>query len=378
MSKIPKNPFKFGNPVEGDYYLDRHNLENSVSIFLENRINVILVGPRRFGKTSFVLELLKTLEKKGHKYLFVDIFNITSHKDFLHQLVRAMNQNKSWFNKILDVFKSIKPKIKSQINHPTSQTQYEFSLDFTHSETDVKELIQDFFENLNKMESGFTLAIDEIQKIAEINDSGWLEATIRTYMQKSKNISFLMTGSRKRIIYDMVNNSSRPLYKFGQLIDFPTFGDEFTSWIIDRFKIVEINISEEVVQYLRKKVLDTPNYVQMICFHLVSLGKNCISKKDVDSVLTTTVKQNAYAYQTILGSLTAPQQRALRLIANEEKSIYSKELLNRYEIKTGAALSSAIKALKEKNILDEESNGRGSAIFDDPLFALWLKDGFCN
>ncbi|NGX47449.1 MAG: hypothetical protein K1000chlam3_00823, partial [Chlamydiae bacterium] len=53
-----KNPFKFGNPVEGDYFLPRPDLEKLVSQFLENRIHVVLIGPRRFGKTSFVLNLL--------------------------------------------------------------------------------------------------------------------------------------------------------------------------------------------------------------------------------------------------------------------------------------------------------------------------------
>jgi hypothetical protein len=64
------------------------------------------------------------------------------------------------------------------------------------------------------------------------------------------------------------------------------------------------------------------------------------------------------------------------LAAKCGKQIFSKELLAKHEIKSGAALSSAIKALKEKEILDEEGGGRGSVIFDDPLFAIWLRTSF--
>lgn len=84
-------------------------------------------------------------------------------------------------------------------------------------------------------------------------------------MQQLRNTSFIFTGSRRRIIYDMLNNSSRPLYKFCQPIEFPAFGP---------------------------------------------------------------------------------------------------------------ALSSAIKSLKDKEILDEEGAGKGTVVFDDPLFAIWLKTSF--
>src|SRR5437016_13697220 len=107
MEKLQKNPFKFGDPVEGDYYLPHPELKKLVSQFLENHIHVVLIGPRRFGKTSFVLNLLKSLEKRDESCLFVDIFNITSHRDFLQQMVRALNTKISWSQGIIKFFKSL-------------------------------------------------------------------------------------------------------------------------------------------------------------------------------------------------------------------------------------------------------------------------------
>ena len=66
------NPFKFGDLVEGEYYLTRPELDNLVIQFLSNRIHVVLMGPRRFGKTSFVFNLLKALEKEGYACPFID------------------------------------------------------------------------------------------------------------------------------------------------------------------------------------------------------------------------------------------------------------------------------------------------------------------
>jgi len=382
MNKLTVNPFRFGDPVEGDYYLPRPDLENFVAQFLINRIHVVLIGPRRFGKTSFLLHLLKNLSRKSHSYIFVDIFNITSHKDFLYQILRALKSRKGWIDSLKEMVESIpklRPKVSTQFDVNTGQHSFDFTLDMaTSSENDVKEIIQDVLSGLNKLGKGLILAIDEFQKITEINDDGWLEATLRTHMQQLRNTSFIFTGSRRSVIYDMLNNSSRPLYKFCQPIEFPAFGDEFTDWILNRFKTVGIKCSREAIQHLRQVVQDTPNYVQMVCFHLVALGKSDITIEEVNAALKSVIQQNAYAYQTLLSTLTPTQQRTLRLAAKEGKQIFAKECLAKYEIASGAALSSAIKSLKDKEILDEEGAGRGTVVFDDPLFAIWLKNSFAD
>ena len=111
----------------------------------------------------------------------------------------------------------------------------------------------------------------------------------------------------------------------------------------------------------------------MVCFHLVAEGKTKITIDAVDQTVNKVVRQNAYAYQTLLHSLTSIQQRALRLAAKEGREVYSKEFRSKYEISSAPALASTFKALKQKGLLDEEGIRKGVVVFDDPLFALWLK-----
>jgi hypothetical protein len=75
-----------------------------------------------------------------------------------------------------------------------------------------------------------------------------------------------------------------------------------------------------------------------------------------------------------VNTLSSLQQRALRLAAQEGKQIFAKEHLKKYEIPSSPALASSIKSLKSKGILDEEGTSRGSVLFDDPLFAIWLRN----
>ncbi len=372
MNKLLINPFKFGDPVEGEYYLPRPELQNVIRQFLGNRIHVVLIGPRRFGKTSFVLNLLQELEKQSYTCFFVDIFNITSHRDFLQQLLRALYSKKSLWTTFKEWICKVRPKITADFDSQSGQSSIGLTID-RFSEEDVKESIQNVLLGFGELGDRVILAIDEFQKISEIGDQGWLEATLRTHMQQLRNTSFLLTGSRRSLIYDMLNNQSRPLYRSCQSLEFPSFGEEFTDWIIERFEKAKIKCERSAIQHLRQLVQETPNSVQMVCFHLVTQGKTRITLQEVEEALKGVVHQNAYAYQTLLNTLTLTQQRALRLAANEGKQVFHQVLLAKYEISSGAALASALKALKDKGILDDEGTHRGSVAFEDPLFAIWLK-----
>lgn len=337
------------------------------------------------GATLAVLQSLELQNcKSDHFYYLTRLTNDlnstfstcqTSHRDFLQQLVRAIRSKrsfadtlKSWFEKL----KRITPKISVDFDHLTRNSSLGFSFAYL-SDEDTQTAIQDLLEGLSSLGNKVIVVLDEFQKISEIDDKGWLEATLRTHIQTLKNVSFLFTGSRKGLIYDMLNNPSRPLYRSCQIIEFPTFGIEFTDWVIERFSTVGIKCEKIAIEHLRELVQNTPNYVQMVCFQLVSQAYSSVGIKEVEEVLEMVARQNAYAYQTILNSLTLAQQRALRPAANEKQSIFHKELLIKYEIKTAPALHSTIKALKTKGILDEEGSGKGSMLFDDPLFAFWLR-----
>jgi AAA+ ATPase superfamily predicted ATPase len=379
MALRTQNPFRFGDPVQGDYFMPLPAFERIVSQFTDNRIHTVLIGPRRFGKTSFVLRLLQELESKGKPCLFADIFNITSHRDFLQQILRALRSKRGWQEKIRSWVKSIprlRPQIAMEMDPATGLPGFSLSTDLT-DDKDVKETILDVFAAIERLGDQVVVAIDEFQKIAEIDDGGWLEATLRTQMQQLPNTTFLFTGSRRSVISDMLNNQTRPFYRSCQTLEFPSFGGEFIDWIIGRFALVETECDRDALLELQREVQNTPNYMQMACFHLVAMGVERVTRDEISKVLRVMVSQNAYAYQTLLNTLTAIQQRSLRLAAKVGSQIFSKELLEKYEIPSGAALASSIRSLKDKQILDEGS-ARGVVVFDDPLFAIWLRFEFAD
>lgn len=55
------NPFKFGTVVDGSYFTDRNNELAEIKQMLNSKNHLILISPRRFGKTSLILKAVNNI-----------------------------------------------------------------------------------------------------------------------------------------------------------------------------------------------------------------------------------------------------------------------------------------------------------------------------
>ena len=59
------NPFKFGTIVEGDYFTDRVEETALLKQKLDSENHIVLISPRRFGKTMAATSPYKSSKLKG-------------------------------------------------------------------------------------------------------------------------------------------------------------------------------------------------------------------------------------------------------------------------------------------------------------------------
>ena len=75
------NPFKYGCVVSGENFCPRPELERQLKEFAKSGQNLVVQGARRMGKTSLVVETVKSL--RGVSLLYVDLFSVKSIGDFV-------------------------------------------------------------------------------------------------------------------------------------------------------------------------------------------------------------------------------------------------------------------------------------------------------
>ena len=80
------NKFSYGTLVKGEFFTDRKKELEWIKNYLNGVNHLILISPRRYGKSSLVK---KCVEELGRPYVWLDMQYVTSTASFTTQLLKA-------------------------------------------------------------------------------------------------------------------------------------------------------------------------------------------------------------------------------------------------------------------------------------------------
>ena len=80
-----ENPFKFGTIVEENYFTDRVEEVAYIEQFMKSANHLVLISPRRFGKSSVVAKAMKQIDRK---HITVNLQQATSVSDLSSKLLK--------------------------------------------------------------------------------------------------------------------------------------------------------------------------------------------------------------------------------------------------------------------------------------------------
>src|ERR1700687_176838 len=83
------NPFRFGRIVSGDAFTDREADLLVLERELRGGQNILIEAPRRFGKTSLILEVKRRLEAGGIPVAYLDCMLVPSRARLADRLPAA-------------------------------------------------------------------------------------------------------------------------------------------------------------------------------------------------------------------------------------------------------------------------------------------------
>ncbi|HQO06388.1 MAG TPA: hypothetical protein PKW84_09715, partial [Fervidobacterium sp.] len=109
------NPFKFGVVVKSADFCDREVEMGEIESDIASGINTTIISPRRYGKTSLILNLFDRLE--GIESVYIDLMGITSINDFLDVYAHAFLEKIGGMQRFFELAKKIIPGIeKMELN----------------------------------------------------------------------------------------------------------------------------------------------------------------------------------------------------------------------------------------------------------------------
>ena len=370
--------FKYDVLIERE---DICNYESEIAALcrcVSNKGRVVLIAPRRYGKTSIAVNVVGRAflsQKKTSVFCYVNLQEAANLDSIAvrmaHALEYAVNQAfpvKARILNIFSLFKSLKPQMNID---PLSG---EPSLSLSLGKSPRKELT-DIFEAMQSLskQHPFFLCLDELQDVAAIPEA---EALLRAFLQTLPQSPILVSGSKKHLLANLFLDERKPLYNWGKIIELkPIAMNQWNHYILERFRHKKLSIADSVLEDLLNGVFYIPNYVCKICSELYEIHSHQeISSADVGRVVHKIYLDTQSLYAEKISFLTHNQLKFLVLLAKESyiKEITAKEIVGKCGLST-RGISQIVSLLMDKGYIEREEKGVRVA---DPFFAHYLSREF--
>ena len=178
-----KNPFKYGTIVEDEYFTDRVNELNQIIRLMNSENHLVLISPRRFGKSSLVQKALKKIDGQ---YIMLNLQKVLTPGDLAALLLKEIFKKHPWerFKHYMRHFRVV-PTISTNPLSESVDVSFQPSADTTVVLEDTMSLL----EKMSSSDNHLIVVLDEFQEIMQISKG--LDKQLRAIMQEHKNINYI-------------------------------------------------------------------------------------------------------------------------------------------------------------------------------------------
>lgn len=367
------NPFEYSDPVLGDSFADRKAELQTLTARMLTGQNVVVISPRRYGKTSLILNAQGRVRRRGGRTGIANLFWCRTRQDVAQELANAVVRGPlGWLRGRMEEMRRRLGSLPGatltvekdgfQVSLSPIKPQSDWTAEIRH----VMKLLQD----ARSEEHPVSLVIDEFQKVAEI-DSALPNLFKSLTDSELRGVSLVMSGSRRHVMHELYAGPGAPLLGVGEMLTLDLVPEiDMTAFLLERTRSGGKDMTNEGAALLFARARGVPAYVQRLAFEAFESVDSVIDEAAVERAVATVLKRERQYFEVIYEDL-APNQRSLvRALAVEPaRSITSRDFLDRSGLRADSSAQRALAALEAAEKVELGPNGWQVT---DPLFALWL------
>ncbi len=368
------NPFIVTGKIDPEYFCDRVQESARLIKSVTNGNNLVIISPRRMGKTGLIRFCYDKPEIADEYYtFFIDILHTSSLREFTYLLGREIYETLlPRSRKMADLFIQTIKSISGKFGFDPISSMPTFNVEL--GDIDRPEYtLDEIFQYLAHADKPSIVAIDEFQQIAKFPEKN-IEAQLRTHIQKLRNCNFIFAGSERHMMQEMFTSAARPFYHSADMLELKAIVPEiYIPFIVGHFEKRNRRIAPADVERVYNLFKGHTYYVQKTfneAFADTPEGDEC-TLETLRAAIDNMIASNDTIFREILSNIPEKQKELLYAIAKEGEAerITSAAFIKRHSLTSASSVQSAMKKLLEKDIITEINK-----VFSvtDKLFAMWI------
>jgi len=280
---MKRNPFFFGEVVTGENFTDRVNEIKRLTRELSGGHNIFLISPRRYGKTSLIINVLEHLSKEGLFTFYIDLYRVASLRELLEAYAKGVaNSCTTKVERFSEFIKEIFPRLRPKIIIGSDGIP-SMEVDVQLKDRELVDSLEEVFDVPEKIakkrKRNFVVVFDEFQEILNL-DGERIEKMMRACFQHHHKVAYLFAGSKRHLIYGMVSDPNRAFYKLGDVMNLQKIKPiEMAGFLKKQFSKGPIEVKEDLLTFILEVTENVPYNVQYLCHHLWNW---CLEAKKIE------------------------------------------------------------------------------------------------
>ena len=368
------NPFIATGKVPAELFCDRKDESKRLIQSLVNGANIVLMSPRRVGKTQLMLYCFDQ-HKICNNYttIFIDILKTSTLQEFTFEFGKAVfNTLASKGQKVLKMTLATMRSLTGNLGFDPITNLPKFNL----AVGDIKNpaySLEEIFQTLENAGHKCIVAIDEFQQITNYPELN-IEATLRSYIQQLTNTQFIFAGSERHLLEEMFLDSARPFFNSADIQHLDVIPeDKYSDFVRHHFAVNGKRIDDEAISQVYH-VFEGNTYYNQKAFReafAMTAADGLCNQGTTDLVISQMINESNRHYSEMFSRLTLPQKELLYAIAKEQRArqITSGDFIRRHSLKSASSVQSSIKKLLAYALVSSENS---EYFIADQLMRLWL------
>ncbi|MGQ1785963.1 MULTISPECIES: AAA family ATPase [unclassified Saccharicrinis] len=366
-------PFTYGKLTNAHTFANRTKEIEHLGFNFRGGVNTIIISPRRWGKSSLVEEAARRIKDKHIKIAFLDLYDTKTEKEFYfllaNEVIKACTSKaEDFFNNAKGIFRHLIPKISYS---PAQDQKIDIEFNWEQVQKNPSEIL-DMAESLAIAKNiRLVVCMDEFQNIGSFKKSLDFQKKLRAHWQRHQHVTYCLYGSKRSMLIEFFSSSRMPFYKFGDIILLEKIsGLEWEKFIIRRFKSTQKKIGTPIARLIHEYAEQHSYYVQQLAQQCWLRTETVCTEEIVENALESLINQLSLLFHGMTDLLPTTQVRFLNALLDNQTSLTSKKVLEKYQLGTSSNVKRIKQALVQKEIID--IMGKDINILD-PIYKHWLR-----
>jgi hypothetical protein len=373
------NPFRFGDLALDDAFTDREAELEELEADIRNGQNVVVVAPRRYGKSSLVWRATQQLVAEGVLVAQVDLMRAATKEQLAALLSRAIYEDVATpiyraRERAANVFRSLRVTPTITVDPLDGSLGFSFTGGYAREDVDatLERLLELPAELAGERGRRVALVFDEFQEILELDPR--LPALMRAVFQAQPDVSHVYLGSKRSMMRDLFNDVNEPFWRSARQLELgPIAADAFRPFIEAKFSDTGRAVESAALDRVLAVTGGHPYATQELCYALweETPGGGAASVETVAAALARVLRSENAHFTRVWDTIPRTQRLVLQALAAEPGGgLTSGDYRRRHGLPAPSSVQKAVDALVDAELVARE--GPGAYRIAEPFLAEWV------